>query len=53
MLKQPDIEKCWLRVFFVNYSAVLGKHMKTEGGPLKGKKNIYISVCSVHYERDD
>lgn len=41
--KQPAIEKCWLHVFLVNYPAVLGKHTKTEGGPLKGEK-IYFHL---------
>lgn len=40
---QPAIEKCWLSVFLVNYSAVLEKQWKTEGGSLNGK-NRYVCL---------
>lgn len=50
--KQPATEKCWLKVFMVNYSAVLGKHWKTEGGLVKGGKKIHPSALGMD-ERDD
>lgn len=46
--KQSAIEKCCLHVFLVNYSAVLGKHWKAEGGPLKAQRDVYMSICSGH-----
>lgn len=43
--KYPPVGKCWLNVFLVNYSPVLGKHWETGWSPLN--KSMYICPSAL------